>query len=286
MANKFNYGGQAVIEGVMMRGPTELAIAVRSPNNEIVIEKRNIPSFISRFPFTRWFLLRGFFSFIEMLVIGVQALSYSANIALEGEDEEEITPWEMGLTVILALVFGIALFVAAPTGLAHLLRNELSLFWQNMLEGVVRLLFFLGYVVLISRMKDIQRVFQYHGAEHKVVLTYEAGEELTVQNAARYSTLHPRCGTAFLLIVMIVSILVFSFLSADNIWWRVGSRILLLPLVAGLSYEVLKFSGKYYKNPIVGLLVAPGLWLQKLTTREPDDQQIEVAIAALKQVLV
>jgi uncharacterized protein YqhQ len=285
MAEKFQYGGQAVLEGVMMRGPLDLAIAVRNPKNEIIIEKRRVPAYMSGKPFTKWPVLRGFLSFIEMLIIGIQALSFSANVALEEEGGEEISPWEMGLTIGLATLMGVVLFVAIPTGLAYLLRDQLNLFWQNLVEGAVRLLLFLGYVVLISLMKDIQRVFQYHGAEHKVVLAYEAGEELTVENAARYSTLHPRCGTAFLLIVMIISIFVFSFLSTDNIWWRVGSRILLLPLVAGLSYEVLKFSGRHYRNPIVALFVAPGLWLQRLTTREPDGTQIEVAIAALKQVL-
>jgi len=285
MANKFQYGGQAVIEGVMMRGPSDLAIAVRNPQNEIVVEKRDIPAFVTRPPFAKWPILRGFFTFIEMLIVGIQALSFSANVAMEEEGQEEITPWEMGLTIALSLGLGVVLFIVIPTGLAHFLRYDLNLFWQNLLEGVVRLLLFLVYVVLISRMKDIQRVFQYHGAEHKVVLAYEAGEDLTVENAARYSTLHPRCGTAFLLIVMVISIAVFSFLRADSIWWRVGSRILLLPLVAGLSYEVLKFSGRHHRSRIVAHLVAPGLLLQKLTTREPDGPQIEVAIAALKQVL-
>jgi uncharacterized protein YqhQ len=192
----------------------------------------------------------------------------------------------MALTVVLAFGFGAVLFVGLPTGSAHLLRNLVSgTVLQNLLEGGIRLVVFFIYILLISRMKDIQRVFQYHGAEHKAIYTHEAGLELTVANARTFSTLHPRCGTSFLLIVVVVSIFVFAFLGLNPLWWRILSRIILMPLVAGVAYEVLKFSSRHIDSPWWRWLIAPGLFLQKLTTREPDDEQLEVALAALQGVL-
>jgi len=284
LGNKFQYGGQAVIEGVMMRGRRNLAIAVRKPDSEIIIERRPVKSVAEKLPFLKWPFFRGTVMLIESLVIGIQALAFSANQAAEAE-EEELGPWEMALTITVALGLGILLFVVAPTTMARFLYGFKSVFLINFFEGLFRIGIFLLYILAISRMKDIQRVFQYHGAEHKVINAYEAGEELVVENARKYSQLHPRCGTSFLLIVMVIMILVFSFLGKPGLLLRIVSRILLLPVVAGISYEVLKLSGRYCNSPVMKVIIAPGLWLQKLTTREPDDSQVEVAIRALQAVL-
>lgn len=278
------YGGQAVIEGVMMRGPKQSAIAVRLPNGEIEVAYQDINPWTKK-PVLKWPVIRGFVALIESLIVGVRALTYSADRAVE-EEGEEVGWKEMTLTIGLALVFGIVLFIGIPTGAAHLMQKWVpGVFWQNLLEGVIRLAVFFIYVIGISRMKDIQRVFQYHGAEHKVIYTYEAGKELTVENARPFTTLHPRCGTSFLLIVVVVSIFVFAFLGLDPLWWRVVSRILLMPVVAGIAYEILKFSARHLDSPWLKWVITPGLLLQHLTTREPDDSQLEVAIAALKGVL-
>ena len=270
-----SYGGQAVIEGVMMRGKKNMAVAVRRTPEEIVLKSQDVSSLMERYRILKLPFLRGFIALIESLVIGVKTLAYSANQVVEGEGET-ITPLEMGLSVTFALVAGTVLFFLLPVGLAHLFLAYIpGSFLQNLLEGVFRVLIFLLYVVAISAMKDIQRVFEYHGAEHKTIHTYEAGEDLIVENARKYSTLHPRCGTSFLLFVMIISILVFSVLGDLDLKARLLSRVLLLPVVAGISYEFLKFTGKYQHLLVTKILSAPGLWLQKLTTREPDDSQLE-----------
>ncbi len=285
MGDKFQYGGQAVIEGVMMRGSQGVAIAVRKPDNDIIIERRPVNSITKKLPFLKWPFLRGTVMLFESLIIGIQALAFSANQAAEGEGEE-LGPWEMALTIGLALVLGILLFVVAPTTGARLLYKTFSSnVLINIFEGLFRILIFLLYVIAISRMKDIQRVFQYHGAEHKVINAYEAGVELTVENVRRYSQLHPRCGTSFLLIVMVIMILIFSLLGKQDLVMRIVSRIVLLPVVAGVSYEVLKLSAKYCDSALMKIIITPGLWLQKMTTRDPDESQIEVAVQALKAVL-
>lgn len=286
MAKPVQYGGQALIEGVMMRGPKQTAIAIRLPNGEIEVTQQDIKPWSNHY-FWKLPVIRGFAALIDSLVIGTKALMFSANKAA-GEEEggEELSFWEMALTVVLAFGFGMLLFVGLPTGSAHLLRELVpGTILQNLLEGGIRLVVFFLYILLISRMKDIQRVFQYHGAEHKAIYTHEAGLELTVENARKFSTLHPRCGTSFLLIVVVVSIFVFAFLGLNPLWWRILSRILLMPLVAGVAYEVLKFSARHLDSMGWRWLIAPGLFLQKLTTREPDDQQLEVAFAALNGVL-
>jgi uncharacterized protein YqhQ len=284
MSKPVQYGGQAIIEGVMMRGPQEYAVAVRLPNGEIEVTRQKITSWASH-PLFKLPVLRGFAALIDSLVLGIKVLTFSANKAV-GEEEEELGFGEIFLTVLLALGLGIFLFVALPTGAAHLLEGKIQgVFWQNLLEGGIRLLVFLLYVVLISQLKDIQRVFQYHGAEHKVIYNYESGQDLTVENSRKFTTLHPRCGTSFLLIVVLVSIFVFAFLKLHPLWWRILSRILLMPLVAGIAYEILKFSARHLESPWLNWLIVPGLVLQKLTTREPDDAQIEVALAALGGVL-
>lgn len=285
MAKPVQYGGQALIEGVMMRGPKVTAIAVRLPNGEIEVTRQEIKAWTHK-PLWKLPIIRGFAALVDSLVVGTKALMFSANRAAGEEDGEEMSFWEMALTIILALGFGLVLFVLLPTGSAHLLRNLVpGTVLQNLLEGGIRLVVFFIYISLISRMKDIQRVFQYHGAEHKAIYTHEAGLELTVANARKFSTLHPRCGTSFLLIVVVVSIFVFAFLGLNPLWWRILSRIILMPLVAGVAYEVLKFSAKHLESPWWRWLIAPGLFLQKLTTREPDDEQLEVAFAALQGVL-
>jgi uncharacterized protein YqhQ len=280
-----HYGGQAVIEGVVMRGKRDLAIAVRLSDSSIIIEEEKLSSLVERHKFLRWPVVRGFVVLIETLIMGMRALSFSANQAAESEGEE-ITATEITITMLIAMVLGVVLFVIIPTGAVHFVRSWIeSVAVQNIVEGIIRIAIFLGYVWAVAKMEDIQRVFEYHGAEHKVIFTYEAGEDLTIENARRQSTLHPRCGTAFLLVVMVVSILVFSFLGDGNLLWRISSRIILLPVVAGLGYEIIKYIA-LKQNSIWGrIILAPGLWLQKLTTREPDDQQLEVAICALKRVL-
>ncbi|MFZ5634717.1 MAG: DUF1385 domain-containing protein [Bacillota bacterium] len=284
MANNFQYGGQAVIEGVMMRGPHTRAIAVRVPEGGIVVDDRQVGSITKRYPFLKWPLIRGVVALVESLVIGIEALSFSASKAM-GE-EEELSKTEIILTMGLAFALAVVLFVIVPTGAAHLLKNQVQgSFAQNVVEGVLRLGIFLLYVVLIGRLQDIKRVFQYHGAEHKVINAYEAGEELVVEKVQRFSTFHPRCGTSFLLIVLVLSIFLFALLGHQVLWWRITSRVLLLPVLAGVSYEALKLSARYADNALCRLLITPGRWLQSLTTGEPDDSQVEVAISAMGAVL-
>ncbi|GAW30960.1 DUF1385 domain-containing protein [Carboxydocella sp. JDF658] len=282
----FQYGGQAVIEGVMMRGPQEMAIAVRLPDGTIEVEKQQLSSWLTKWPWLKWPGFRGVVALLEALVVGTRALAWSASKAMP-EEEGELTTKELVLTIAFALGLGILLFVIIPAGAVKLVEKWVTTpLGQNIAEGGLRIAIFLAYIGLISRMKDIQRVFQYHGAEHKVIHTYEAGLELTVENARGFSPLHPRCGTSFLLVVMVVSIFVFAFLGhPPNLFWRIGSRILLMPLVAAISYEFIKLSGRYGERWWLKWLVAPGLGLQRLTTREPDDSQLEVAIHALKAVL-
>ena len=284
MSKPVHYGGQALIEGVMMRGPQEIAIAVRLNDGNIHVEKQKIYPWAS-FPILKWPVIRGFVALIDSLIIGIRALTHSANLAAEGEGEE-IKPLEMVLTIAIALGLGLLLFVALPTGAAHLVRTAVpGAVLQNILEGILRMGIFLLYIVAISRMKDIQRVFEYHGAEHKTIFAHEAGLELTVENVRKFSTLHPRCGTSFLLIVMTISIVVFAFLPLNPLWLRVLARFLAMPLVAGVAYEILRISGRYYQSPWLRWTIAPGLWLQKLTTREPDEMQLEVAIASLQAIV-
>ncbi len=300
-------GGQAVIEGVMMRGPFESAIAVRKPDGEIIVEKKPINSFVQKLKLNKIPVVRGVFSFFESLINGTKALMFSAEFYDLEDDEdkkkkEEMTEEELKkynkkndrllagtlfLSVIISLVFGIGVFMLLPTFLVGLLRDYAGLtndVIATLLEGIVRIAIFVVYIMLVSKMKDIRRVFEYHGAEHKTIFCYESGEELTVENVKKQKRLHPRCGTSFLILVMLISIIVFSFVSWENPVERVMIRLLLLPLVAGLSYELIKFAGRH-SGKVVDIISAPGMWLQKLTTAEPDDTQIEVAICALKSVI-
>ncbi|HHV16929.1 MAG TPA: DUF1385 domain-containing protein [Gelria sp.] len=285
MNKKVQYGGMAVIEGVMMRGPEKVAVAVRKTDGSIELQEEPVSDLPARYSFLKWPFLRGTYVLIDSMVVGMRMLNKSANMALD-EEEEELTTVEMVITGILAFALAILLFVILPTAIVHYTSRFLGgVLAQNIVEGIIRIIFFLAYVWAIGKMEDIDRVFMYHGAEHKSIFAQEAGEELTVENTSKYTTLHPRCGTSFILIVLIISILVFALLGEGNLFYRIWSRIAVLPIVAGLGYEFLKFSGKYYNNRWARFLIAPGLYLQKLTTREPDDSQLEVAIAALKAVI-
>ncbi len=280
---KLSVGGQAVIEGVMMRGPKDVATAVRDPNGRIQVETHPVSSIADRYPILKKPMLRGTVSLVESLVLGLRSLSYSAKMA--GDEDEQLTDKEMAGTIIFALVLASILFIAIPTGAAkffHFITDDPV--FLNLMEGFLRLAIFLAYIGGISRMKDIRRVFQYHGAEHKTIHCYEAGLPLTVANVQRFSRLHPRCGTNFLLIVMLVSIFVYAFLGWPGLIERIVSRILLLPVVAGISYELIRFAGRT-TNPVALKLIKPGLWLQYLTTRPPQDDMVEVAIESLKAVL-
>lgn len=306
-------GGQAIIEGVMMKGPSKIAMAVRKPDGEIIIEEKESKGI------GKWAkvpIIRGVVAFVSSMITGVQALMFSAKF-FDVEDEEHSTDKsenlkentqnnhskksnkaENGLsdaalygTVFVSLLFSIGLFMLLPNFIADLVVPEGQTTLYNVIEHLIKIVIFLGYLILVSKMKDIQRVFEYHGAEHKSIFCYENGEELTVENVKKHSRFHPRCGTSFLLFVIIVSIIFFSFLPRItgyirivNILLNMGIRLLLMPIVAGISYEIIKFAGKS-KNKYVQLLNKPGMWLQRLTTREPDDSQIEVAIASLKAVI-
>jgi len=294
--SKINVGGQAVIEGVMMRAPRSVAIAVRRPNGEIVVRKELVVPLSERFPIVKLPILRGAVALFSSLIIGIKALNFSANEAMTEEEKDkegdkagsELSSWAMAGTMTVAFGFGICLFFLFPLYLTKLMTPVIgdNNIVFNLVDGVIRVLVFMLYIWGISRMNDIQRVFQYHGAEHKSIFAYEAGEELTIENVRRYSRLHPRCGTSFLLIVMLVSIAVFSLI--PKLWpfaFKAGSRIVLLPMIAGISYEFLKWSAKNEANALVKMIITPGLALQRLTTGEPDDAQLEVAIRSLNEAL-
>ncbi len=282
----FQYGGQAVIEGVMMRGRDYLAVAVRKSDGEIVVKKDPVGTITKKYSFLKWPFLRGVVSLCESFGIGMKALMFSADQFMEGEEETKLSPWETTLMVVVALALTVVLFIILPL-LGRMLVNKFlpGVIWGNIVESGLRMLILVGYIVSVSVLKDIRRVFAYHGAEHKVINTYEAKEDLTLENVRKHTTFHPRCGTSFLLFVVIVSAIFFSFLKYDTIWMRLLTRILLLPVVAGVSYEIIKFTGKHQDFFLWRWLSLPGFWLQKLTTREPDDQQIEVAINSLVAVL-
>ena len=287
MTKKLSVGGQAVIEGVMMRGPGKIAVAVRKPNGEITVDLKDAGSVSERYPILKKPFLRGVVSLVESLSYGMKALSFSAQASGEEEEgEESMSSLELAGTIAVSVGLAVLLFVVLPTGAMKLLQNEgFSPMVLNLCEGLLRLGIFLLYIWGISRQKGIQRVFQYHGAEHKTIYTYEHGLPLRVENVRPFSTLHPRCGTNFLMIVMLISIFIFTFLGWPSLWERILSRILLMPVVAGISYEIIRFAGKHMDKPWVRAAILPGLALQKLTTRQPDDDQIEVAIASLKAVL-
>jgi len=282
-------GGQAVLEGVMMRGISVWAVAVRRPDGEIELSSESLVPWARRHRLWRLPVLRGVIALGESLKVGFRALGISANAQLEEDEEgkkEEIGGWVWGLTIAFSLVLAVGLFFVVPVGLTSLIKDKLGspfLFW--LVEGVLRTGIFIGYIAAISRINDLRRVFEYHGAEHKTISCYEAEDELTPARAKLYSRLHPRCGTSFLLIVMVLAIFVFAPIGLPAWYWLVASRILGIPLIAGLSYEVIKWAGKNRRKRWVRGVMWPGLMLQNLTTREPDEEQLTVAIAALEKVL-
>lgn len=288
MSECVNIGGQAVIEGVMMRAPESFVIAVRRPDKKIVVKKSEIG--IDKKPLFKKPFFRGLVGLYDALVLGIKALNFSAFHAM-GEGSEKVSKKEIFLGMALGLGLGILLFVFLPLLITDLLKYIFSLIGEsflvfNAVDGVIRVVFFLAYIYFISFLKDVRRVFEYHGAEHKAIFTYENGLDLTVENARKMGRLHPRCGTSFLLIVMVVSIFVFSLVPKDSHFLiKFLSRIVLMPVIAGVSYEILKLSSKYKDNFFVNMLIKPGLWLQKITTREPDDEQLEVALVSIKEAL-
>lgn len=297
MAKKTSIGGQAVIEGVMMRGPGKLAVAVRKPDGQIEVKVEDNIAITKRNKFLGLPIVRGAVSLFESLTIGIKALTYSASFFEEAAEEDKFDKFLknkfgektddviMGFSLFVSFFIAMGLFFALPTFAAGIIKKMTSNpILINLLEGVLRIVIFFFYLFFISKMKEIQRVFEYHGAEHVSIFCYEAELPLTPENAKKFDTLHPRCGTNFMLIVMVISIVIFSFLGWPSLLWRILSRIILLPVVAGVSYEVLKWFGRS-ESTFAKVMMYPGMRLQRLTTRTPDESQIEVAIASLKAVL-
>ncbi len=280
-------GGQAVLEGVMMRGVSTWSVAVRKPEGDVQVNSEPLVAWAKRHRVWRIPVIRGIVALAESMKIGFRALAISANAQLaEGEDEEPIGGLTWGLTIFFSMALAIGLFFVVPVGATSLIKDQLGssvLFW--LVEGVLRTSIFIAYLWAISKVPDLRRVFEYHGAEHKTISCYEAGDRLTPARAETYSRLHPRCGTSFLLIVMVVAIFVFAPLGLPAWYWLLASRILGVPLIAGLSYEIIKLAGKYRRKRWVRAAMWPGLMLQNLTTREPDRDQLAVAIASLEAVL-
>lgn len=281
----FHYGGQALIEGVMMRGEANMAAAVRAPDGEIVTEEKPLDSPLYTSRWSKMPFLRGLVMLWDTLSLGYQALMFSANVAMP-EEEEELGAGAMAGTLAVSLLFVVGVFFLLPMFLVGLLDRYISsAAVSTLLEGLVRIGLFVGYLGLISLMPDIRRVFAYHGAEHKTVHAYEAGVPLEPQAVQAFSTAHTRCGTSFLLVVMVIYVFLTVLMGRPSIWVRLLSRLVLVPVVAGLSYEWLKFSARHTDHPLVKVMVAPGMALQRLTTREPDDDMVQVAIVALERVL-
>jgi len=289
---ELNYGGQAVMEGVMMRGSKVMAVAVRAPDGQIIVHAEPLNQaiyggWVSRVPF-----LRGVTVLWDTLVLGMRTLMFSAEVAMQGEPSGDgragaafSAPMAWG-SILLAVAMAVGLFFLLPAFLTRLLDRYIAgALLSNLIEGIIRLLFVLAYIWAVGRLPDVARVFQYHGAEHKTIHAYEENMPLTVEAIRGYTTAHSRCGTAFILVVIVVSILVFALLGRPPLWIRLLSRVLLLPMIVGLSYEWLKFSARYAERGFMRVLLMPGLALQRLTTREPDDDMIQVAVAALRRVL-
>lgn len=284
MSDRPTYGGQAVMEGVMIRGQRNMSVAVRRPDGSIALLCTPLSQLFTgrlrRVP-----LVRGVIALIETLTLGMRALTYSANVGVEAEGEELGSAAVAGM-IGIALVFGVGLFFVIPVFASRSLEGWVgSDLASNLIEGIIRLGIFLAYIVLIGKMEGIRRVFMYHGAEHMTVHAQERGDSLDVESVRKYATAHPRCGTAFLLVVMVVAVVAFVFTGREPLWWLVVSRIVLVPVIAAAAYEVIRLSGRYSANPLVGLITRPSLALQSLTTRQPDDDQIEIAIAAMTQAI-
>ncbi len=296
MEKKTTVGGQAVIEGVMMRGSKGLATAVRLPNGHIEVKKESSKSLTKKNKFFGLPIVRGFISLIESLIIGIRSLEFSASFFEDDEESEsKFDKWFdktfkdkgssvlMGISLVISLTFAVLLFFILPTALTSLVKIKITsnVIVLNVVEGIIRVIIFLAYIFLVGKLEDIKRVYQYHGAEHKTIFCYESGIELTPENAKKFGRLHPRCGTNFLFLVMVISIVIFSFTGWQSIGGRIVSRVLLLPVVSGVTYEVIKWLGKS-ESRIAKIVAWPGLLLQKITTKEPDESMLEVAITSLK----
>ena len=288
-----SYGGQAVLEGVMMRGPAVWSVAVRTPSGEVVEVTKSVVSPMQRHRLWRLPVIRGVVALGESLAIGFRALAISANFALQEEREEgdvraevstEISKWQIIVSFVIAIGFALALFKVGPALLTSWLPID-GTYSFVVVEGLIRVAVLIGYIVLIGLLPDLKRVFQYHGAEHKAINALEGGSELTPEKVQKFSLIHPRCGTAFLLWVMVIGVFVFALVGRPVWYWLIVSRILLLPVIAGLAYELIRYAGKHQGNRVLMTLLAPGLWLQRLTTREPSLDQIEVSIRALQEVM-
>jgi uncharacterized protein YqhQ len=284
-------GGQAVIEGVMMRTPHSYCVAVRKPNGEIITQESPLPRVSEKYPIFKYPILRGVGTLGQAMWLGVKALRFSANAALDeeakagGKESAELSPWMMTLNLIVSFSFFIFLYKFVPLYMTSLLEKVFPILGGriafNVTDGLIRLAIFLTFLYVISRWKDIRRVFEYHGAEHKVVFNFESGKPLSVETAQAFTTLHPRCGTSFLLVVMVISMVVYAFLPFDGFIGKFLGRVALLPVVAGISYEFIRFAAKR-RQSLMAMMVAPGLWLQKITTQPPSDDQTAVAIHALQ----
>jgi uncharacterized protein YqhQ len=286
-------GGQAVMEGVMMRSPHSYCVAVRKPNGEIVTEESPLPRLSERYPMFKLPVLRGLGTLGQAMWLGMKALRFSAACALGNETEEkaekkEVGSWAMGLNILSSLLFFLAMYKFVPLFLATQLGKAVpavgSRLAINLVDGSIRIVIFLGFLALLSRMKDIHRVFEYHGAEHRVVFNFESGEPVSVERAQQFVTWHPRCGTSFLLVVMVISMIFYAFLPIDNFVGKLAARIALLPLITGVSYELIRFAAKR-QGGLMALLTRPGLWLQRVTTQPPSNGQTEVAIHALERAM-
>jgi uncharacterized protein YqhQ len=285
-------GGQAVMEGVMMRAPHSYCVAVRKPNGEIVTEQSPLPRVSEKYPIFKLPILRGLGTLGHAMYLGVKALQFSANVALgdeakegkEGEKPAELSGWMMAVPLAFSLLFFLFMYKFVPLLLATELGKAVpslhGRFAVNMMDGLIRLILFLGFLFVLSRMKDIRRMFQYHGAEHKVVFNFESGQPVTVENAQKFVTFHPRCGTSFLLLVMVIAILVYPLLPFDGFAAKLIARIALLPLIVGVAYELIRYAARHQQG-MMAALTAPGLWLQRVTTQPPSDEQASVAIQAL-----
>lgn len=281
-------GGQAVIDGVMMRSPNWYSVAIRKQSGEVDVKLFPIISIVKKYPIAKAPLIRGIVALIENLILGFKTLVYSVDqISIaEGGEEVKISGFQMTISIIIALILAIGIFFVLPTYLGKFVYKFISnVFLYNLIEGLIRFAILLLYVTLVSLLKDIRILFEYHGAEHKTIHAYEAGDELTYENANKYSTLHMRCGTAFLMIVVFISILIFSILGEQTLIQRVIYRIVLIPPIIGISYEFIKLAGKFPGSKILKIVSIPGLLFQKLTTRNPSEEQLKVAIVALEKVI-
>jgi uncharacterized protein YqhQ len=283
---EFHYGGQAIIEGVMIRGRNGVAIAVRQPDGEIRVTDQQIAS-IYRGRFRDMPFIRGIIVLIETMVLGITALFNSAQVASMEDGEQQITPGMLWGTAIVSIIIGVAIFFVAPLVVTNyfIYPNVSSAILANLIEGVLRIIIFILYLWLVGMMPDIKTVFAYHGAEHKSVNAFEAGVPLEIDYVKKYSTAHTRCGTSFLLVVLVLAIIVFSLLGKPPLWLGIISRIVLIPVIAAIGYEIIRFAAEHADNKVIRALLAPGLALQSLTTRQPNDKQLEVAIAALSRVV-